>query len=156
MSTRDDLLPPEFITELRSLQDEVAPVPWTLVEELLAAELSASLDQVFTQFEQKPLAAASIGQVTGQHCTPVRRSSSRSSGRDYRGRRGPRPPSCGPVENLNPSVRRGCRHNLRHSTVIKSRLTLAFDMQIGMSTAPPLIVSRHPADQAQALNERDR
>ena len=35
-------------------------------------------------------------------------------------------------------------------------LTLAFDMQIGMSTAPPLIVSRHPADQAQALNERDR
>ena len=65
MSTRDDLLPPEFITELRSLQDEVAPVPWTLVEELLAAELSASLDQVFTQFEQKPLAAASIGQVHG-------------------------------------------------------------------------------------------
>ena len=64
--------------------------------------------------------------------------------------------SCGPVENLNPSVRRGCRHNLRHSTVIKSRLTLAFDMQIGMPTAPPLIVSRHPADQAQALNERDR
>ena len=35
-------------------------------------------------------------------------------------------------------------------------LTLAFDMQIGMSTAPPLIVSRHPADQAQALDERDR
>ena len=95
MSTRDDLLPPEFITELRSLQDDVVPVPWTLVEELLAAELSAPVDQVFTQFEQKPLAAASIGQVTGQHCTPVRRSSSRSSGRDYRGRRGPRPPAAG-------------------------------------------------------------
>jgi ubiquinone biosynthesis protein len=63
MSTRDDLLPPEFITELRSLQDQVMPVPWPLVEELLAAELGAPVDQVFTQFEQKPLAAASVGQV---------------------------------------------------------------------------------------------
>jgi ubiquinone biosynthesis protein len=63
MSTRDDLLPPEFITELRGLQDQVAPVPWTLVQELLAAELSAPVEQVFSQFEQKPLAAASIGQV---------------------------------------------------------------------------------------------
>jgi ubiquinone biosynthesis protein len=63
MSTRDDLLPPEFITELRSLQDEVAPVPWTLVEELLAAELGAPVEEVFTQFEQHPLAAASVGQV---------------------------------------------------------------------------------------------
>jgi ubiquinone biosynthesis protein len=63
MSTRDDLLPPEFITELRSLQDEVVPVPWTMVRDLLAAELGAPADEVFTQFEQQPLAAASIGQV---------------------------------------------------------------------------------------------
>jgi ubiquinone biosynthesis protein len=63
MSTRDDLLPPEFITELRSLQDEVVPVPWTLVGELLAADLGAPVDEVFTQFERQPLAAASIGQV---------------------------------------------------------------------------------------------
>jgi ubiquinone biosynthesis protein len=63
MSTRDDLLPPEFITELRSLQDEVVPVPWTLVRDLLAAELGAPVDEVFTQFERQPLAAASIGQV---------------------------------------------------------------------------------------------
>jgi ubiquinone biosynthesis protein len=63
MSTRDDLLPPEFITELRSLQDEVVPVPWTLVRDLLPAELGAPVDEVFTQFERQPLAAASIGQV---------------------------------------------------------------------------------------------
>jgi ubiquinone biosynthesis protein len=63
MSTRDDLLPPEFITELRSLQDEVVPVSWTLVEELLDAELGAPVDEVFTEFEPKPLAAASVGQV---------------------------------------------------------------------------------------------
>jgi ubiquinone biosynthesis protein len=63
MSTRDDLLPPEFITELRSLQDEVVPVPWPLVRDLLAAELGAPVDEVFTQFERQPLAAASVGQV---------------------------------------------------------------------------------------------
>jgi ubiquinone biosynthesis protein len=63
MSTRDDLLPREFITELRSLQDEVVPMPWTLVRELLAAELGAPVDEVFIQFERQPLAAASIGQV---------------------------------------------------------------------------------------------
>jgi len=63
MSTRDDLLPPEFITELRSLQDEVVPVPWTLVGEVLAAELGAPVDEIFTQFEKQPLAAASVGQV---------------------------------------------------------------------------------------------
>jgi ubiquinone biosynthesis protein len=63
MSTRDDLLPPEFITELRSLQDEVVPVSWPLVRDLLAAELGAPVDEVFTQFERQPLAAASVGQV---------------------------------------------------------------------------------------------
>ena len=63
MSTRDDLLPPEFIDELRGLQDEVVPVPWTVVDELLTSELGAPVDDVFTKFEQQPLAAASIGQV---------------------------------------------------------------------------------------------
>jgi ubiquinone biosynthesis protein len=63
LSTRDDLLPAEFITELRRLQDEVAPAPWTLARDLLAAELGAPVDEVFTQFEQRPLAAASVGQV---------------------------------------------------------------------------------------------
>ena len=63
MSTRDDLLSPEFITELRTLQDEVEPVPWALVRDLLAAELGAPVEEVFAQFEQGPLAAASVGQV---------------------------------------------------------------------------------------------
>jgi ubiquinone biosynthesis protein len=63
MSTRDDLLPPEFITELRRLQNQVGPVPWPLAGDLLAAELSAPVEEVFARFEQQPLAAASIGQV---------------------------------------------------------------------------------------------
>jgi ubiquinone biosynthesis protein len=63
LSTRDDLLPPEFITELQSLQDEVAPVPWTDVQEVLTAELGAPVADVFAQFEEQPLAAASVGEV---------------------------------------------------------------------------------------------
>ncbi|HEV2256947.1 MAG TPA: AarF/UbiB family protein [Streptosporangiaceae bacterium] len=63
LSTRDDLLPPEFIDELRGLQDEVVPVPWPLIDELLTSELGAPVDDLFTKFEQQPLAAASIGQV---------------------------------------------------------------------------------------------
>jgi ubiquinone biosynthesis protein len=63
MSTRDDLLPREFTDELRGLQDEVMPVPWTLIDELLTGELGAPVDEVFAEFERQPLAAASIGQV---------------------------------------------------------------------------------------------
>jgi ubiquinone biosynthesis protein len=39
------------------------PVPWPLVRDLLAAGLGAPVEEVFTQVEQKPLAAASVGQV---------------------------------------------------------------------------------------------
>ena len=63
LSTRDDLLPTEFTDELRGLQSEVEPVPWPLVEEQLTAELGAPADEVFMEFEQQPLAAASIAQV---------------------------------------------------------------------------------------------
>jgi len=63
MSTREDLLPPEFIEELSGLQDDVPPVPWTLAADLMTAELGAPVDQVFAEIEPQPLAAASIGQV---------------------------------------------------------------------------------------------
>jgi ubiquinone biosynthesis protein len=63
MSTRDDLLPQEFITELQSLQDDVVAVPWTQVQDVLSAELHAPFDEVFAQLEEQPLAAASVGQV---------------------------------------------------------------------------------------------
>jgi ubiquinone biosynthesis protein len=63
ISTRDDLLPPEFISELRSLQDQVPSVPWPLIEQLLRTELGAPADDLFAEFDRQPLAAASIGQV---------------------------------------------------------------------------------------------
>jgi ubiquinone biosynthesis protein len=63
MSTREDLLPPEFIEELSSLQDKVPPVSWPLMSDLITAELGASVGEVFAEFDHQPLAAASIGQV---------------------------------------------------------------------------------------------
>jgi ubiquinone biosynthesis protein len=63
LSTRRDLLPPEFITELSRLQDDAPQVPWPQVEAILRAELGAEVDEVFVTFEREPLAAASIAQV---------------------------------------------------------------------------------------------
>jgi ubiquinone biosynthesis protein len=63
LSTRADLLPPDFIAELSRLQDHVAPVDPVGIEALLTAELGASPWRVFTSFDLSPLAAASIGQA---------------------------------------------------------------------------------------------
>ncbi|GIH80099.1 ABC1 kinase family protein [Planobispora longispora] len=63
LSTRSDLLPPEFVEELRLLQDRVAAAPWTEVEPVLAAELGGPVAEVFAAFDREPLAAASIAQV---------------------------------------------------------------------------------------------
>jgi len=62
LSTRRDLLPEEFISELARLQDRAEPAPWEQVEEVIAQSLGAP-GQVFAELQQEPAAAASIGQV---------------------------------------------------------------------------------------------
>jgi ubiquinone biosynthesis protein len=63
LSTRPDVLPPDIINELRALQDDVRPFPFAQVEEVVEEELDLSLDKLFTRFDERPVAAASIGQV---------------------------------------------------------------------------------------------
>jgi ubiquinone biosynthesis protein len=63
LSTRSDLLPEEFITELAHLQDRAEPAPWDQVEEVITQSLGASVGAVFADLRPEPAAAASIAQV---------------------------------------------------------------------------------------------
>ena len=63
LSTRRDLIPEEFTTELARLQDQAEPVPWGQIEEVLAQSLGRPADEVFAELQPEPAAAASIGQV---------------------------------------------------------------------------------------------
>ncbi|MBI2942242.1 MAG: AarF/ABC1/UbiB kinase family protein [Chloroflexi bacterium] len=63
LSTRADLLPPEYQAELARLQDAAPPVPTAIVRDTVVAELGRPIEAIFATFEPTPLAAASIGQV---------------------------------------------------------------------------------------------
>ena len=62
-STRVDVLSPQFIRELEKLQDRVPPFPTKLAKEILSEELGGPVESFFDNFEDTPLAAASLGQV---------------------------------------------------------------------------------------------
>ncbi len=63
LSSRADLLPEEALAVLGSLQDEVPPAPFSHVVSVIETELGKPIDQVFSTFERKCTAAASLGQV---------------------------------------------------------------------------------------------
>jgi ubiquinone biosynthesis protein len=65
LSTRPDVVPPDIIAELRGLQDDVRPFPFVEVERMVEEDLGQPLERLFLDFEETPLAAASIGQVHG-------------------------------------------------------------------------------------------
>jgi ubiquinone biosynthesis protein len=63
LSTRPDLLPPEFVIELASLQDDVAPLTEAEVVQVMEEELGVPWEDVFASIDAEPLAAGTIGQV---------------------------------------------------------------------------------------------
>src|SRR5258708_22660131 len=63
LSTRPDIVPPEYIAALESLQDNVEPFSFPEVETIVEEELGVRISKAFDTFKPLPLAAASLGQV---------------------------------------------------------------------------------------------
>ena len=63
LSTRPDILSAKYIDALTDLQANVPPVEWSEIEHLIEQELGQPIPNVFSNVEQKAIAAGSIGQV---------------------------------------------------------------------------------------------
>ena len=62
LSTRPDILPPEYIDELEELQDRVPPAEWAAAREVIEDDLGP-VDDVFDDFDREAISGASLGQV---------------------------------------------------------------------------------------------
>ncbi len=63
LSTRGDLLPEAYRTELAKLVDDVPPLPPGVITQVIREELGAAPETIFASFDSEPLGSASIGQV---------------------------------------------------------------------------------------------
>jgi ubiquinone biosynthesis protein len=63
LSTRRDLLPPDIADELARLQDQVPPFPSSVAIATIERAFRRPVGEVFVQFEETPIASASIAQV---------------------------------------------------------------------------------------------
>lgn len=66
-STRRDLVPEEITKELEQLQDQVTSFSFRKVREIIEDELGDTLENLFQDFNETPIATASIGQVHIAH-----------------------------------------------------------------------------------------
>ena len=63
LSTRPDVVGVELASELSVLQSDVPAEPFEQVKQTIESEQGQLLERIFTRFDEKPLASASIGQV---------------------------------------------------------------------------------------------
>ena len=63
LSTRPDILPPDFIAALSGLQEEVSPLPWEEIKGELENHLPSKSQEIFKEIDSSPLATASVSQV---------------------------------------------------------------------------------------------
>jgi predicted unusual protein kinase regulating ubiquinone biosynthesis (AarF/ABC1/UbiB family) len=65
LSTRPDLIPQPYIDELQHLQDDVGPVLFADIEQIVQEQLGGRISKLFATFDHEPLATASLGQAHG-------------------------------------------------------------------------------------------
>lgn len=63
LSNRPDIIPEGLVKELEKLQDRVPPFEFEKAKRIIEREIGLTLEDVFEEFDEKPLASASIGQV---------------------------------------------------------------------------------------------
>ena len=63
MSTRPDLFPPEIISQLRHLQDRLPPFSFRRVRDVIEEDFGKPIAELFSEFDETPVAAASVAQV---------------------------------------------------------------------------------------------
>ncbi len=63
LSTRPDLVPPAYLEELTRLQDQLPPFPNEIAFQFIQEELGDRPENIYAELSEKPLAAASLGQV---------------------------------------------------------------------------------------------
>ena len=63
LSTRTDVVPVKITSHLKELTDQCKPFPTNTAKEIIEKSLNIKIDEVFEDFEDMPLAAASLAQV---------------------------------------------------------------------------------------------
>lgn len=63
LAARPDLVPEEFVIEFSKLHDQVSPLPFSTIEQVLKEEFGDQLYELFESFDPQPLGSASIAQV---------------------------------------------------------------------------------------------
>ncbi|MBT3940561.1 AarF/ABC1/UbiB kinase family protein [Candidatus Woesearchaeota archaeon] len=63
LSVRPDLIPKEFADEFKKLQEQVPPTSFKEIKKIVEKELGKPISHVFEEFEEKPVASASVAQV---------------------------------------------------------------------------------------------
>ena len=65
MSLRSDIIPASMAEEFKKLTDNVKPIAFDLIKPIIESELCAEIGDIFSEFDENPIAAASISQVYG-------------------------------------------------------------------------------------------
>ena len=63
LSTRPDMVPPAYLVALQRMQDDVAPIPFEAVRDVIEDELGVRLNKAFSVFDEIPIGCASLAQV---------------------------------------------------------------------------------------------